>query len=140
MGYFPVVKARSYTSASTLCFFRQERGFSKTLSSQEEENVIKRLPFIPMKEGWKVQLFPNFNGAFLRMYVQLPDGRKKSVYLDVDDALGAYGKDAYLRGNPGKKPVPYWEVFPSYTEAYPEEDNGRCALEDVDELVRLIES
>lgn len=97
---------------------------------------MKRLPYIPMKEGWKVQLHPNFAGSFLRMNVILPDGRRKSVYLDVENNLGAY---PYTYGEPGK-PNPYWEVLPAVDDEYPDCDNGRCNMEDMDKLIRLIES
>lgn len=91
-----------------------------------------------MKKGWKVQLHPNFAGSFLRMKVQLPDGRRKSVYLDIKNNLGSYPYGWF--NMPGKKPNPYWEVMPAVDEERPNDMIGRCHMEDMDKLIRLIES
>lgn len=78
-----------------------------------------KIPFIPIREGWRIAPIPPFAGAAARFRVQLPDGQIKSVYLDVNDSLGYYGK-------------PYWEVHPYRG------DCGRCDMENVDELVEMI--
>lgn len=83
--------------------------------------IGQQMPFIPFPAGWKVKVIPPFGGALARFRVELPDGRGKSIYFDAYDRLGCYG-------------APYWEVYPVGG------DVGRCAMADVDELLRLIEA
>lgn len=118
-------------------FFGERPRLTKVLSRDEEMDLVKRLPYVPMKEGWKVQLHPNFAGSFLRMNVILPDGRRKSVYLDVENNLGSY---PYGTDDEEGKPNPYWEVLPATDDEHPDWGTGRCNMEDMDKLIRLIES
>lgn len=82
---------------------------------------MKRIPCIPVKEGWSIKPLPPFGGAVARFRVELPSGESKSIYLDCYDRLGCVGE-------------PYWEVFPVGG------DVGRCLMDEVDQLVNLIEA
>lgn len=82
---------------------------------------VDKTPFIPMKEGWKIKPIYPFAGAVARFLVLLPNGSQKSIYLDCYDHLGYHGS-------------PYWEVYPV------NDNNQRCDIDNVEELIRLIES
>ena len=82
---------------------------------------MEEIPSFPTKEGWSIKPLPPFAGAVVRVGVTLANGTYKSIYLDCYDRLGIYGE-------------PYWEVHPV------DGDCGRCAMSDVEELVRLIEA
>lgn len=68
---------------------------------EEEEHI----PFIQFPADWKVQVIPPFGDAVVRFRVELPSGKRKSVYLDVRSSLGYFGADVNV-------PTPYWEVYP----------------------------
>ena len=81
----------------------------------------RKMPYISFPRGWQIKPIPPFAGALARFMVRLPDGREKSVYFDGYEALGYFGE-------------PYWEVHPVG------DDVGRCKMDDVDELLRLIKA
>lgn len=88
----------------------------------EWSKYSKSIPFIEFPSGWKIKMRPPFTGAMVRFFVST-DGIKNedgiSVYLDCHDHLGCFGE-------------PYWEIYPY------QEDVGRCAMADVDELLKMI--
>ena len=88
------------------------------------ENIAV-IPFIKFPSDWGVQIIGPFSGAQSRFRVRLPNGEEKSVYLDMDGSLGYFCDD---EGNT----APYWEVYPV------DGDVGRCAMNETDELIRLI--
>lgn len=65
----------------------------------------EHIPFIQFPADWKVQIIPPFGDAVARFRVELPSGKRKSVYLDVRSSLGYFGADL-------DAPTPYWEVYP----------------------------
>ena len=82
--------------------------------------IVKQIPFIAFPAGWRVAVIPPFAGAVARFLVQLPRRKAtKSIYLDWYDNLGIMKK-------------PYWEVHPYRG------DVGRCDLEDIKTLLRMI--
>lgn len=83
---------------------------------------IGRIPWIQFPTDWLVQVIPPFGGAIARFRVKLPSGSEKSIYLDAFGALGYYSKPD----------TPYWEVYPVNG------DTGRCDMDDIPELLRLI--
>jgi hypothetical protein len=93
----------------------------KIEASEDWHQWITKLPFIPFPAGWQVKVIPPFAGAIARFQVKLPDDRVKSIYFDAYDRLGFVGS-------------PYWEVYPVLG------DVGRCLMDDVTELLRLIEA
>lgn len=80
-----------------------------------------RMPYIQFPADWKICIIPPFAGAFARFLVELPDGRKKSIYFDANDSLGCVGQ-------------PYWEVHPVRG------DCGRCLMYEIEELLLLIQA
>ncbi len=80
---------------------------------------IEKIPFLKFPADWQVQVIPPFAGAMARFRVRLPSGKEKSVYLDFYDRLGYCG-------------FPYWEVYPY------DGDVGRCAINETEELLRVI--
>jgi len=88
-------------------------------SKQKWREEIDRIPYIQFPADWKIQVIPPFANAVVRFKVKLPCGKDKSIYLDSREALGCYGS-------------PYWEVYPYHGET------GRCSIDDVDELLRMI--
>jgi len=91
---------------------------------QWRENIAV-IPFIKFPADWGIQMIGPFSGAQARFRVRLPDGEEKSVYLDMHNELGYFCDD-------DGEPAPYWEVYPV------DGDTGRAALNDTDELIRLI--
>lgn len=88
---------------------------------EEEQNWrgwIEKIPAIQFDDGWKVQVIPPFSGALARFRVTVGD-KTASVYLDGYEVIGCFGE-------------PYWEVYPV------DDDVGRCAMADTDELLSLI--
>jgi len=90
-------------------------------SSQKWREEIEHIPYIQFPADWKVKIIPPFADAVVRFKVKLPCGVGKSIYLDSREALGYYGGETY------------WEVYPYHG------DVGRCSIDDVDELLRMIE-
>ena len=93
----------------------------RTLVEHEQKwtELIQSFPWISFPADWQVRVIPPFSGATARFYLRLPGGEEVSVYADHFNALGYYGG-------------PYWEVYPY------KGDVGRCDLDDVDELLRMI--
>ena len=82
----------------------------------------EKIPNIQFPSDWNVRIVPPYCGAMARFYVQLPNEEGIiSIYLDVFERLGYYEGE------------PYWEVYPYLG------DVGRCPMEDVKELLRMIE-
>ncbi len=80
-----------------------------------------KIPSIPFKEGWLVQIIPPFAGAVVRFLVTTPYTKDSvSVYLDCYGMLGACDH-------------PYWEVYPY------DENTFRCDMNDIDALVEAID-
>ena len=80
------------------------------------------IPYIKFPADWKVQMVPPFAAKVVRFRVKLPEMAENehvSVYLDCYNTGGAMGR-------------PYWEVYPYH------KDVGRCSMNDVDELLRMI--
>ena len=94
----------------------------KIEEQQKWREEIKILPFIQFPAEWKVQVIPPFADAIIRFRVEIEDGVFRSVYLDGRNSLG------------------YWDMVGSYYwEVYPYRgDTGRCALNEVSELLRMI--
>ena len=94
----------------------------KVENQQKWLEEIKNIPFIQFPSDWKVQIIPPFGDAVVRFRVELPTGHNRSVYLDGRNSLG------------------YWDMVGSYYwEVYPYRgDTGRCAMNDVYELLCLI--
>ena len=86
---------------------------------QDWRGEINRVPFIQFPADWAIQMIPPFSDAVVRFRVKLPSGQEKSIYLDSRDSIGFMG-------------YPYWEVYPY------KGDCGRCAMEEIDELLALI--
>jgi len=81
-----------------------------------------KIPFIQFPADWKVAIMPSFNGALIRYCVKKSASKLVCVYLTVDDSLG-----------------PHWGVF-----SYDEDDDfdgeiERCAMDNINELLRLID-
>lgn len=91
------------------------------------EKTAHKIPKLKFDEGWEVQPRYPFGGATVRFLVSKGD---KGVYVLADfyNQCGSFGPDP-------SEPVPYWEVAP-----YGEHGAGRCAIDDVDELLRMIRS
>lgn len=85
----------------------------------EHSKWLKEIPYISFPSEWKVQVSPPFARAVVRFRVRHND-KEVSVYLDCYDYLGCYGE-------------PYWEVYPY------EDDVFRCAMNDVESLLKAIE-
>jgi hypothetical protein len=88
--------------------------------AQKWREEIKHIPFIQFPSDWKVQVIPPFSDAVVRFRVEIADGIYRSVYLDGRNSLG-YWEDGY-----------YWEVYPYRG------DVGRCDMNDIPELIRMI--
>lgn len=89
---------------------------------EKEDEWMKwaaEIPFVKWPSDWEVKAIPPLNGTIVRYLIQTPKCKYVSVYLDCYDRLGHYG-------------APYWEVHPH------KGDVARCALKDVDELLKLI--
>jgi len=87
----------------------------------EYQKWAKKIPAMKFPSDWNVQIIPPFGGAIVRFTVQRDGSKNKvSVYLDCYDRLGAVGQ-------------PYWELYPYKGDTY------RCAMENVDELLEIIE-
>jgi len=82
----------------------------------------QQIPYLKFKQEWFVKITPPFMNAIIRFRVALTEKSEKSVsvYLDCYDMLGIMGE-------------PYWEVYPY------EGDVGRCAINQMDELFRMID-
>lgn len=89
---------------------------------QKWREEINNIPFIQFPAEWKVQVIPPFADAIVRFRVEIEDGVFRSVYLDGRNSLGFWD----LVGGY------YWEVYPYRG------DTGRCALNEVSELLRMI--
>jgi hypothetical protein len=88
---------------------------------EEEEHI----PFIQFPTDWKVQVIPPFGDAVVRFRVELPSGKRKSVYLDTRSSLGFFGRSIDV-------PTPYWEVYPHRG------DIARCHRADIEQLLSYI--
>jgi hypothetical protein len=68
----------------------------------------RTFPYLSFPSDWEVQPVPQFGGSYWRFLVRKRGSRNHgvSVYLDVDDSLGAMG-------------VPYWEICPEDVHATP---------------------
>lgn len=100
----------------------------KRLDIEKKQRWHERMgliPFIQFPSDWKIKPIPPFQNVFTRFLVLLPSGLKKSVYLDLDSSCGLYT-------NIENKLIPYWEVCPY------RDDTGRCEMNDIPELLRLI--
>lgn len=86
----------------------------------------KQMPKLRFPADWDVTIIPPFGGAMVRFVVDLPCGAHKSIYADFHRALGYYGHPD------DESPTPYWEVYPV------QGDVGRCDIDDVAELMRMI--
>jgi len=80
---------------------------------------VGKIPIIPFKKDWQIELNPPFNGALVRFNV-MKNGKSISVFLDVDDSLGCMNE-------------PYWEIYPYY------QDTQRFLLYQVSDLVKAID-
>lgn len=92
---------------------------SKYEAIQEHSKWLKEIPYIPIKDGWEVQISPPFAGAVVRFRVKSNES-EVSVYLDCYDRLGIFGS-------------PYWEVYPYDGDVY------RVEMNAVDELIKTIQ-
>lgn len=91
----------------------------KIEKEQDWRGWVNKIPAIQFDAGWKVQVIPPFSGALARFRVT--DGDKTaSVYLDGYEVLSCFGE-------------PHWEVYP-----VGDDNIGRCAMADTDELLSLI--
>lgn len=93
---------------------------------QKWDEESQMIPFISFPSEWKIQMYSPVMDALVRFKVMLPSGNIKSIYLDTRNSLSCRWVDDI--GNP----IPYWEVYPVG------EDVGRCDINDIDELLRLI--
>lgn len=98
------------------------KSVSRTKIEIEEDWVrwANEIPFIKFKAEWEVQVIPPMIGAIARFRVKTDEENIVSVYLDCYNRLGHFNG-------------PYWEVFPYRN------DVGRCGINEVDELLRMIE-
>jgi hypothetical protein len=98
---------------------------AREIMEKNWQKIYKKIPAFSLPERCTVRVIPPFAGAAARFLVY-PDGADfcVSVYLDIDGSLGWFMRD--------DKYVPYWEVFGERNEP------DRCAMEDVEELERLI--
>jgi hypothetical protein len=88
---------------------------------QEYRKWADKIPAIKFPSDWCVQIIPPYGGAIVRFTVQRYGCKNKvSVYLDCYDRLGYVGR-------------PYWELYPYKGDTY------RCAMEDIDELLDIID-
>lgn len=95
---------------------------SKLSKIHEWRKWAMEIPEIQFPSDWRVRIIPPFSCAIVRFRVRLPEASENddiSVYLDCYDDLGSYGE-------------PYWEVYPYRS------DVGRCSINDVEELLRMI--
>lgn len=92
----------------------------KIEEQQSWREETKSIPFIQFPSDWKVQIIPPFGDAIVRFRVEIEEGVHRSIYLDGRNSLGYWG-DGY-----------YWEVYPYRG------DTGRCDMEDISELLRMI--
>jgi len=83
----------------------------------ESQKWIQQIPFIRFKRDWSVRVMPPFWWAIIRFCIEKGDN-SASVYLDCYDSLWIVGR-------------PYWEV---YGNLQPE----RCAMEDIEWLLKII--
>lgn len=104
-------------------YARMDAEVLASLHSQKDEwhKWMAEIPFIDFPAGWKVKIVPPFAGAVVRFHIRLPDMNDVvSVYLDCYQRLGFYSG------------FPYWEVYPYKS------DIGRCGINEVEELVKMI--
>ena len=87
--------------------------------TQKWREWIEKIPFIKFPPDWEVQVIPPFAGAMARFQVR-KNGKKISVYLDVDNSLG------YMDG-------PYWEAYPIG------DDTARFMIDETTNLIATIE-
>lgn len=101
----------------------------KRYEIERQENwheTRQKMPKLRFPADWDVTIIPPFGGAMVRFTVELPCKTRKSIYADFHHALGYYG-------HPDDEcPTPYWEVYPV------QGDVGRCDIDDVAELMRMI--
>lgn len=104
--------------------------FMLSLGAIEHEFEWKRwqqeIPFISWPSDWLVKAVPPYICGIIRYVVKTPKCDFVSVYLDCYGLLGTIGL-----GDDNNE-LPYWEVYPI------DDDTGRCAMADVDELLVLI--
>lgn len=89
---------------------------------QKWRDDVETLPWLQFPPNWQIQVIPPFADAVVRFRVRLPSGKTKSVYLDSRCSLGYFNAVGET----------YWEVYPVG------DDTGRCGLNDIEELLRLI--
>lgn len=94
----------------------------KVEDAQKWREEIATMPFIQFPADWQIQIIPPFSDAVVRFRVRRADGEERSIYLDSRCSLG------------------YWAVIDeAYWEVYPYRgDVGRCAKNDIPELLRMI--
>jgi len=97
------------------------RSKSRFYVEKEEgwEDWIRNMPFIAFPPEWSISIIPPFNGALARFLVRKGDATV-SIYFDAHESLGTFGE-------------PYWEVHPYH------DDIGRCAVQDTESLMMMIE-
>jgi len=86
--------------------------------------VIKEMPYFKFPPTWDIKIIPNFCGSDARFLVK-KGGDYISVYLDIGNKLGAYGK-------------PYWEVYPVKYAYY--RDTARFGFNDISGLLACIQT
>ncbi len=91
---------------------------SKIGQEMEYAKWCQEIPYIIFPSDWEVKIVPPFFCAVVRFSVKKGNALV-SIYLDCYDTLGYYGE-------------PYWEVYPVSG------DVSRCAMQDIDSLVREI--
>jgi hypothetical protein len=91
---------------------------AKVERDEKWDDWIEKIPNLSFPPTWQIRIIPPFAGALVRFLV-FANGRRISVYLDVNESLG------YAEG-------PYWEVYPV------EGENARCAIDDVKGLMQLL--
>lgn len=91
----------------------------KYSEQMEHSKWIKEIPYINFPSNWQVQVSPPFAGAVVRFRVKCGNA-EISIYLDCYDKLGIFGE-------------PYWEIYPHEHDVY------RCAMADVDDLLKNIQ-
>lgn len=79
---------------------------------------INEIPFLQFPQDWMIKIIPPFGGAMARFIVE-KQGKRISVYLDFDNALG------WWEG-------PYWEIYPFEDDVY------RCGINETQELIDAI--
>lgn len=83
--------------------------------------LVDKVPWLKFPEDCEVRIIPPFGGAIVRFLVKRGD-KRISVYLDVYENLGYYGRK------------PYWEMYPGINGT----DVDRFDMNDTDGLMKAI--